>query len=65
MAAVATGYFKDIREGCGEILRIQEVTEPIPENVKIYDEYYETYRRLYPALKESYARQAEIVARYF
>ncbi len=65
MAAVTAGYFKDISEGCETMLRVREITEPIQENVKIYDEYYETYRRLYPALKESYARQAEIVAKHF
>lgn len=65
MAAVGTGYFKNIKEGCDAILRIRNITEPIAENVKIYDEYYETYRNLYPALKESYARQSEIVARNF
>lgn len=65
MAAVGTGHFKDIKEGCSAILRVQNITEPIAENVKIYDEYYETYRNLYPALKESYGKQAEIVAKYF
>lgn len=65
MAAVGTGYFKSIREGCDALLKIKNVTEPIAENVKLYDEYYETYRNLYPALRESYAKQAEIVARYF
>lgn len=65
MAAVGTGHFKNIKEGCEAMLSIRNITEPIAENVKIYDEYYETYRNLYPALKESYGRQAEIVAKYF
>lgn len=65
MAAAGTGYFNSIKEGCDAILKIKNVTEPIPENVKIYNEYYETYRGLYPSLKEHYANQAEIVNRYF
>ncbi|MDO4312210.1 MAG: xylulokinase [Eubacteriales bacterium] len=65
MAAVGTGYFKNIKEGCDAFLRIKSITDPIPENVRLYDDYYETYRNLYPALKESYAKQAEIVAGYF
>lgn len=65
LAAVGTGYFKDVKEGCSALLRVKDITEPIAENEKIYDEYYETYRNLYPALKESYKRQAEIVAEYF
>ena len=65
MAAVGSGCFQTVKEGCGAMLRVSSVTEPIEEHVKIYDEYYETYRNLYPALKDSYARQAGIVARYF
>lgn len=65
MAAVGTGHFNSVKEGCDTILQIRDITEPIPENVKIYDEYYETYQGLYPALKESYSRQAEIVRKYY
>lgn len=64
MGAVASGYFKTIKEGCDSILTIDKVTEPIKENVKIYDDYYQTYTSLYGALKDSFAKQAEIVKKY-
>ena len=63
MAATGSGYFNTVKEGCDAIVRTGEVVEPIPENVKIYDEYYQTYRSLYGALKGSFASQAAIVER--
>ena len=34
--------------------------EPIAENVKVYDKYYQVYKDLYYALKDNYLRIAEI-----
>ena len=64
MAAVGTGAFADVNEACDSIVKIKKVTEPIQENVKRYNEYYQTYGALYPALKDIYKRQAGIVGRY-
>lgn len=63
MAGVGSGFFKDVKEGCQSILKIGEVTVPNPENVKIYNEYFQTYHRLYGDLKETFAQQAELVKR--
>ena len=63
MAATGSGYFKDIKEGCDSIVRTGEVIDPVSENVKIYEEYYQTYKNLYIALKKPFADQAEIVSR--
>ncbi len=64
LAAVGSGYFKSVEEACGALLRITGSLEPIPANVKIYDEYYQTYRQLYADLKNSFARQARIVEQH-
>lgn len=61
MGAVAAGYFKDVPEGCARLLKPATTTEPIPANVALYDEYYQTYRALYPALKDRFAKQAKLV----
>lgn len=61
MAAVGAGHFKSIEEGCNAILRVVNVTEPISKNVDVYNEYYQTYRALYPVLKNSFAVQAKRV----
>jgi len=64
LGAVGAGYYKTIKEGCDAILKVTSVTEPNPEQVKIYDEYYQIYRSLYASLKTEFARNAEIVKRY-
>lgn len=65
LAGVGAGVFKDVEEGCNSMLRVQKVIEPIQENVKIYNDYYESYKMLYPALKNYYARQADIIKKNF
>lgn len=64
MAAVGAGYFADVTEGCDAWLRVTDVTEPIRENVKRYDDYYHTYGELYARLKPTFACQASLVAKY-
>ena len=64
MAAVGAGHFDSIQEACDAWIKVKSVTEPIAENVKRYNDYYQTYRDLYPALRDMYARQAENVAKY-
>ena len=64
MAAVGAGHFKDIQEGCDAILKVVSTTEPIPKNVEIYNDYYQTYRSLYGTLKDTFALQAKRVAKH-
>lgn len=56
-AAVGVGYFASFEEACERIVRFgDEVIEPIPENSKRYEEYYEVYRNLYDHNKELFWR---------
>lgn len=56
-AAVSVGYFKSYAEAIGQIVRFnKEVTEPIPENVKVYNEYFEIYKQLYGHNKDLFWR---------
>jgi xylulokinase len=64
MAAVGAGYFSSVEEACETMLKVTGVTEPISANVAVYNEYYETYRSLYPALRDLYGKQALIVGKY-
>lgn len=50
MGGVGVGSFKDIREGVGQMVKIDKKYEPIEENVKIYDELYKIYCDAYEAL---------------
>lgn len=65
LAGVGAGYFKSVQEGCDAILKQGTIVDPIPENVKRYDEYFQIYHNLYRALKSSYDKQSELVNKYF
>ncbi|MCD6507876.1 xylulokinase [Candidatus Poribacteria bacterium] len=63
LAGVGAGVYSSIEEATDKLIRVTSRTQPIPENVGIYDRYYQVYRALYPALKEQFDRVSEIVAR--
>lgn len=63
LAGVGVGAFSDIKEGCSRVLRVKEVIQPNKERVKLYNEYYESYRMLYPALKNYFHRQSELITK--
>jgi len=54
VAGVGSGVFSGLKEACQRCLRIIERIEPSPENVEIYDQYYEIYRKLYVNLKDAF-----------
>lgn len=64
LAAVGTGAFRDLREAADAIIKIETITKPVESNVSLYDDFYETYRRLYGSLKELFADQAEKVQKW-
>jgi len=63
-ASVCAGEFANVEEACGSLLEIACVTQPDKENVKRYDDYYRTYRELYPALETLFGNQARNVEKY-
>ena len=51
-AAVGSGYYKDYEEACARMVHLSpEVTEPIPENVKRYEEEFQRFKEIYFANK--------------
>jgi xylulokinase len=52
LAGVAAGIFPDPASAINEYMKIKKVYYPNPEMKTLYDERYETYRSLYPAVKE-------------
>ncbi len=51
-AAVGSGYYKDYEEACSQMVHLSsEVTEPIPENVKLYEEEFLRFKEIYFANK--------------
>lgn len=63
LGGVATGLYSSVEEACSRIEYREEITEPIPENVELYREYYSTYRSLYPATKGAMHRLSQLAER--
>ena len=52
LAAVACGEYQSVEEACGKLIRVVSTQEPEPELVARYEGRYQTFRKIYPALKE-------------
>ncbi len=61
LAGVGAGVYSSIEEATDGIIEITSYTEPIEGNVRLYEEYYEIYRSLYPALKPNFDKVSKIV----
>ena len=51
LAGVGGGAWGSVEEACAEAVRVRERIAPREETVKLMDERYEAYRKLYPALR--------------
>lgn len=57
LAAVGVGAYPDIKTACRQIVKFHpRVTEPIPENVKIYREKQAVFHELYHSVEHLYPR---------
>ena len=61
MAAAGCGAFASLKDACNAIIKVSNKISPIPSNVDVYEKYYQTYRSIYPILKEACAKQAEML----
>lgn len=51
LAAVGCGAYPDVESIARELVRVKDVVEPTPEPAARYEEKYQKFRALYPALK--------------
>jgi xylulokinase len=51
LAMAAAGVYRSVKEAADAIVRVKETIHPEPAFVKAYDEKYQNFRMLYPALK--------------
>jgi xylulokinase len=65
MAAVGAGTYGSVGEACDRIVKVVSCTEPVAKNVAQYEEFYQTYRSLYPTLKDTFETQAKLVSKWF
>jgi len=64
LAGVGAGVYSSIEEATSEMVKVTSTTQPIEDNRKVYEEYYQIYRALYPALKPEFDRVSETVAKF-
>ncbi|MBN1231352.1 MAG: xylulokinase [Anaerolineales bacterium] len=62
LAATGAGIFQNVPSACDQLIHIQEKVQP-GKNVGIYQEYYQLYNDLYPALNPSFSHIASIELR--
>lgn len=55
LAAVGCGEYKSVAEAAKHIVRVVKTIEPVPETAARYEERYQHFRALYPALKNVFA----------
>jgi xylulokinase len=60
LAGVASGTYADVDEATSVVKLREEITEPDPEISKVYEEYYEIYRSLYPATRSAMSRLTDL-----
>lgn len=51
LAAVGTGKYEDVESAAGQIIHIVSTVEPDPEIAARYEEKYQQFKSIYPALK--------------
>lgn len=56
LASVGAGIYSSVSEACKQIIEVNKIQEPNAQNVGEYEKYYQLYREIYPALKNSFSR---------
>ena len=62
LAGKSAGVFVDLREAASRAVHVEVTFEPRLAEAALYDDLYEIYRGLYPALKPSYKRLSQFRA---
>ncbi|MCH4053073.1 MAG: xylulokinase [Atopobiaceae bacterium] len=60
LAAVACGAYPSVEECARKLVSVRERIEPDPNMVGAYDERYQVWHGLYPALRQSYQLMAQM-----
>ena len=62
LAGVASGTYADVNQATSVVRLREGITEPDPERTKVYEEYYELYRSLYPATSSAMSSLTDLAA---
>lgn len=54
LAMIGCGRFSDAKQACDTLVRVTDAVYPDPALQALYEEKYRNFRRIYPALKETF-----------
>jgi xylulokinase len=60
LALTGAGIYSSVPEACSAVVATDKVQDPNPENVPVYESYYQLYREIYPAVKAQCAKLAKL-----
>ena len=60
LAGVGAGIYPSVQEACGKMIQTNEPQQPDEDAVKVYDSYYNIYKSLYPAMKDSFKKLSRL-----
>jgi xylulokinase len=61
LGGVGAEFFDSVQDACDQAVETVDRVEPNETHRKVYDEYYETYQALYPALETQFAANREAI----
>ena len=56
LAAVACGEYACVEEAAGKLVRVTETVSPDPEIAARYEERYQQFKQIYPAVKSLFPK---------
>lgn len=59
LAGVGSGVYASVEQACDATILVTNAVRPGPD-VPVYDDYYQVYRGLYPALKDSFLQVSKV-----
>ena len=60
LAMVGTEEYPTVQQACDVIIKEKDVHHPVPSHSEKYNKVYSVFAQLYPSLKESFAKLADI-----
>lgn len=60
LALTGSGVYSSVQEACANIIKTDKVQAPINDNIPKYEQYYQLYREIYPAVKEQCQKLASL-----
>jgi xylulokinase len=61
LAGVGAGVYDDVEDACERAVDTVDRVEPNERHGRVYDEYYEVYRSLYPALETQFQQNMDAI----